>query len=93
MNSGHHPAGDAALHKFPDHTSLHHPSFLTQSKAQPFPQQHPGLPSTQKSQSSLLDGLIQQHHESLEDLLPRSLDATKVDLLTVCFEYPQLVLH
>jgi len=81
MNTRHHLPGDAALHKLPGSSqfppSLHHPSFLIQSKAQPFPQQHPGLTPTQKSQSSLLDGLIQQHHDSLEDLLPRSSDAMK----------------
>jgi len=82
-NSGYHPHSDSGLHKHPSNSSqfppsLHHSSFLTQNKAHPYSQQHPGLPPpTQKSQTSLLDGLIQQHHDSLEDLLPRSLDVTK----------------
>jgi len=65
---------------------LNHSSHLPSSQPHlPFPsqnkphlyqhqqQQHPPL----KSQTSLLDGLIQQHHESLEDLLPKSLDLSK----------------
>ena len=58
--------------QFPSSSSQHHhhPSFLTQPN-----KDHP---PPLKTQTSLLDGLIQQHHESLEDIFSRSSDVLKV---------------
>merc|ERR1719334_1727070 len=58
--------------QFPSSSSQHHhqhPSFLTQPN-----KDHP---PPLKTQTSLLDGLIQQHHESLEDIFSRSSDVLK----------------